>query len=65
MRRHQCPVCNMAVDDDVWEYHRVQEDRVLDIIKDHNPAWILPDGSCPKAVEYYRRMILRLGQETS
>ena len=58
-RKHECPVCGALVDDDVWEYHRAQEDRVLDIIKEHNPAWILADGSCPKAVEFYLNQVLR------
>ncbi len=58
MKRHECPLCGAVVDDDVWEYHRAQEDRVLDIIKDHNPSWVMPDGNCPKAVEFYRTVIL-------
>ena len=58
MRKSICPLCGATVDDDVWEYHRAQEDRVIEIIKQYNHAWILPDGSCPKAINYYRETIL-------
>ena len=53
-----CPLCGATVDNDVWEYHRAQEDRVIEIIKQYNPAWVLPDGSCPKAIDYYRSTVL-------
>ena len=59
MKLRECPVCGATIDGDVWEYHRAQEDRVIEILKEYNPAWILSDDSCPKAVEHYRRFILR------
>ena len=58
MRQSKCPLCGALVDDDVWEYHRAQEDRVVEIIKQYYPSWVLSDGSCPKAIDYYRRTIL-------
>ena len=59
MRRYECPVCGALVDDDVWEYHRVQEDRIIDVIKEHYPWWVRKDGSCPKAIEFYRSLVLK------
>ena len=53
-----CPLCGSSVDNDVWEYHRAQEDRVIEIIKQYNAQWILADGSCPKAIDYYRSVVL-------
>jgi len=58
MRQTICPLCEVAVDDDVWEYHRAQEDRVIELIKQYNPAWVLADGSCPKAIYFYRATVL-------
>ncbi len=58
MKRIVCSICGSEVDEDVWEYHRSLEERILSIIRRYNPAWILPDGSCPKAVEFFRTFVL-------
>jgi len=61
--RDVCPLCGERVDADILEYHRSIEEHVLDVIRAHNPSWVLPDGTCPKAKEYYLAVIL--GRELS
>jgi len=52
-----CPVCERAVDDAIIPFHKNVEKQILDLIKSHNPRWIESDGTCPKAIEYYKSLI--------
>lgn len=52
-----CPICEREVDDAIIPFHKNVERQILDLIKSHNPRWIESDGSCPKAIEYYKSLI--------
>ena len=52
-----CPVCEREVDDAIIPFHKSVEKQILNVIKENNPRWIESDGSCPKAVEYYKSLI--------
>lgn len=52
-----CPICEREVDDAIIPFHKNVERQILDLIKTHNPRWIEADGSCPKAIEYYKSLI--------
>lgn len=55
--RYICPVCGREVDDAIIPFHKNVEKQILETITQHNPRWIESDGSCPKAVEYYKALI--------
>lgn len=52
-----CPVCEREVEDVIIPFHKNVEKQILELIKSHNPRWIESDGSCPKAIEYYKALI--------
>lgn len=52
-----CPICEREVDDAIIPFHKNVEKQILERIKALNPRWIESDGSCPKAVEYYKSLI--------
>jgi len=53
-----CPLCGEEVDSVFQDYHRHQEEWALNVIKETNPDWVDKGGISPKALEYYRLMVL-------
>jgi hypothetical protein len=54
----QCPLCGENVDNVFADYHRNQEEWALNVIRETNPDWVDRGGLSPKALEYYRLMVL-------
>ncbi len=52
-----CPVCEKEVDDAIIPFHKNVERQILERIRMMHPQWIEPDGSSPKAIDYYKALI--------
>jgi hypothetical protein len=55
--KYVCPVCEREVDDAIIPFHKNVEKQILEVIKTHHPRWIESDGTCPKAIDYYKALI--------
>ena len=53
-----CPLCSDTVDKLYYRYHIESEKKVLDKIRDNNPAWSQNDGICSRCVDYYQTAVV-------
>jgi hypothetical protein len=55
--KHKCQVCNRDIDDVVGMAHAKAEEYLLNLIRRDHPEWKETEATCPKCLEYYRRLV--------
>lgn len=55
--KFRCPVCERLVDDAIIPFHKNVERQILESIRANHPRWVEPDGSSPKAIDFYKALI--------
>jgi len=54
----RCNICGLQVECDFFDYHKKTEEHIIDLILEYFPSWIMDDGSSPKAIEFFRKIVL-------
>ena len=55
--KYQCQICGRQVDDSVALTHVKTEEYLLELIRRDHPEWHEDKNTCPKCIEYYRKLV--------
>jgi hypothetical protein len=55
--KHKCQICDREVDDFVALSHIKAEEYIIDLILRDHPEWKEKSKTCPKCIEYYRKLV--------
>jgi len=55
--KYKCQICEREIDEFVSLAHIKAEEYLIDLIRKDHPEWKETHKTCPKCVEYYRKLV--------
>lgn len=55
--KHKCQICEREIDDFASLAHVKAEEYLINLILRDHPEWQEKGKTCPKCVEYYRKLV--------
>jgi hypothetical protein len=55
--KYRCQICERAIDEEVGMAHCKAEEYLLRLIRRDHPEWRETEATCPKCLQYYRRLV--------
>jgi hypothetical protein len=55
--KYRCQICEREIDEFAGIAHIKAEEYLVELIRKNHPEWQEDKGTCPKCLEYYRKLV--------